>query len=316
MEQNKIKNQTILLLAFGLFSVSVASIFIKLCAAPALVIAAYRLTIASIFYLSFTRFKKGAILSAFNKSSFKMALISSLFLTLHFSTWISSLKFTSVASSVLLVQSTPIFVAIGSFIFLKEKPMLLTVIGAGIALAGSIIISLHDFSTEHTSLTGNLLAVGGAVGAAGYILAGRKLRATIDTLRYVTVVYSLTAVFLLLIALASRAPFFDYEVRTFVLLLAIAVFPQIIGHTSFNWALKYIDATTVSIVLLGEPIGASLLAFFLLGETLTWIKILGGMVILSGVMVVLIFERQPLKKATVKLERGRIDNTVFRKCVK
>lgn len=301
MHQNEIPRRTILILTFGLIAVSVASIFIKLCAAPALIIAAYRLIIASTFYVGLTRIRKGAILSTFNKSSFRMAVISSLFLTLHFSTWISSLKFTSVASSVLLVQSTPIFVAAGSVIFLKEKPMLLTVIGATIALAGSVIIGLYDFSMEQTSLTGNLLAVGGAVGAAGYILAGRKSRATIDTLRYVTVVYSLTAVFLLLIALASRAPFFDYDGRTFVLLFAIAIFPQIFGHTSFNWALKYINATTVSIILLGEPIGASLLAYFILGETLTLIKILGGMVILIGVTVVLVSEAKVRIVSTVKV---------------
>lgn len=287
MPQPTVKSRAILILGIGLISVSFASIFIKLCEAPALVIAAYRLTISSLFYLSFTRVKQGKIWSAFSKSQLKVIFISATFLTIHFATWITSLKFTSVASSVVLVQSSPIFVAFGSIIFLKERPSALMITGALIALFGTVVISVHDFSQDSSSLTGNLLAISGAVGAAGYLLAGRKLRAEIDTFRYVTAVYSITAILLLIITLMSGAPLFAYNSKVYLLFFAIAFFPQIIGHTSINWSLKFFSATAVSIIILGEPIGASILAFFILGEKLTLIKIIGGLVILSGVLIAL-----------------------------
>jgi drug/metabolite transporter (DMT)-like permease len=284
------KHQAIFVLGIGLIAISFASIFIKLCNAPSLVIAAYRLTIASVFYIIFTRIRSGPILTAYSRSQFKIVLISGVFLTVHFATWITSLKFTSVASSVVLVQSAPIFVAMGSFIFLKEKPSKLMLLGILIALAGSIIISAHDFSLDKNSLMGNLLAVAGAIGAAGYLLAGRKIRAEIDTFRYVTVVYSVTAILLLLLALLSGNSLVGYTPKTYLLLFAIAMIPQVIGHTTVNWALKYFSATAVAVIILGEPIGASFLALVILGETLSAVKIIGGVIILTGVIIAIVAE--------------------------
>jgi drug/metabolite transporter (DMT)-like permease len=282
------KHQAIIVLGIGLIAISFASIFIKLCDAPSLVIAAYRLTIASIFYIGFTRIRSGPILAVYSKSQLKLVLLSGIFLTIHFATWITSLKFTSVASSVVLVQSAPIFVAIGSFIFLRERPSKLTMLGILIALLGSVIISAHDFSLDKNSLVGNLLAVAGAIGAAGYLLAGRKLRAEIDTFRYVTAVYSVAAILLLLIAFLSKVSFVGYSSRTYLLFLAIALIPQIIGHTTVNWALKYFTATAVAVIILGEPIGASILALVILGETLSVVKIIGGLIILTGVTIAIL----------------------------
>lgn len=290
MEHSMNRSRVVIVIGVGLIAVSFASIFIKLCEAPSLVIAAYRLVIASVFYLGFTRMKLGPIWSPLSWSQRKVAFLSGLFLTLHFTTWITSLKFTSIASSAVLVQTAPIFVALGGFIFLKERPSIVVMLGMGITLAGSIVISTHDFSLEAGSIIGNLLAIGGAIGAAGYILAGRKLRASLDTLRYVSVVYSIAAVLLFLSATGSGASLLGYSLRNYLLLIAIAVVPQIIGHTSFNWALKYLSATTISIVLLGEPIGASILAVLILDERLSLIKIVGGLIIISGVTIVLMAE--------------------------
>ena len=290
MSNRTTNNRAILVLGVGLIAVSFASIFIKLCFAPALVIAAYRLTISSLFYLGFTRIKIGKIWNTFSRSQLKIIFISAVFLTIHFATWISSLKFTSVASSVVLVQSAPIFVACGSFIFLKERPSALMIAGILIALCGTIIISVYDYSQSSTSLTGNFLALGGAIGVAGYFLAGRKLRGEIDTFRYVSAVYSITAIMLLVLAFISGATLYGYNIKVYLLLFAIAIFPQIIGHTSLNWALKYFSATAISIAVLTEPIGASILAVFILGEQLTVVKIFWGIIILSGVLIALIAE--------------------------
>lgn len=287
----------VLVFIAGLVAISFASIFIKMCGAPSLTIAAYRLSIASIFYVLFTKLRLGPVWSTFSWSQRRIALISGIFLAIHFTTWITSLKFTSVASSVVLVQSAPIFVAIGSFLFLGERPSIFTAIGIGIALTGSVIIGIHDFSHDSTSIAGNLLAICGAIGAAGYMIAGRKLRAHIDTLHYVTAVYSVSAVLLLIFTLVSGTALTGYSMRDYMLLVAIAIVPQIIGHTIFNWGLRYVSATSISIILLGEPIGASLLALFILDEMLSPTKVIGGLVIILGVILVLSkeAEKEPLQ---------------------
>jgi len=279
-----------MILGIGLIAVSVSSILIKLCDAPALVIATYRLTIASVFYLGYTGIKQGKFWRTFTRGQLKTILISSIFLTIHFSTWITSLKYTSVASSVILVQSAPIFVAFGSFIFLKERPSGLLLLGAVIALFGSIMISILDYTSDKDAMTGNLLAIGGAIGAAGYLLSGRKIRSQINIFSYVSAVYSLTAVALMIMAILNGASFFKFSTEVYLLFLAIAIFPQIIGHTTLNWALKYFSATAISIAILAEPIGASIMAVFVLGEQLTVVKIFWGIVILIGVLIALVAE--------------------------
>ncbi len=295
-----INQKAIVVLGFGLMAISVASVLIKICAAPALVIAVYRLGFASVFYLAINRITRKPLLKNLDSGQIKVILISAVFLTIHFATWITSLKFTSVASSVVLVQSAPIFVAIGSVVFLKEKPSMLMILGIFLALVGTVIISVHDFSLDENSLTGNLLAIGGAIGAAGYLLSGRHLRKRLDTFQYVAVLYSVTTIFLLVLAFGRGEDLIHYDWRIFALFVAIAFFPQVIGHTSFNWALAFFSATTVSIVALGEPIGASILAYFFLGEKLTAVKVIGGVVILIGVSLAIISEGRGMSKPKIK----------------
>ncbi|MDZ7330497.1 MAG: DMT family transporter [candidate division KSB1 bacterium] len=284
--------QAVSVLGMGLIAISFASIFIKLCSAPSLVIAAYRLTIASAVYIIFTRIRYGPILSRFSKVQRLWALASGSFLALHFATWITSLKFTTVASSVVLVQSAPVFVAIGSILFLREKPTKLTLLGIVIAFGGTFLISAHDFSSDRSSLVGNLLAIAGAIGAAGYLLLGRKLRTEIATFQYVTIVYSVAAFWLLLFVGFSGSQLVGYDNQTYLLFIAIALIPQVIGHTTVNWALKYFSATAVAVIILGEPIGASILAVLILKEKISGMKILGGLIILTGVILALLGESQ------------------------
>ncbi len=251
--------------------------------------------IAAAFYLLVVGVRTGRLLPRIPRSQMKVALLSGVFLTIHFTTWIASLSLTSVASSVVLVQSAPVFVAIGSTLFLGEKPARLMITGILVTLAGSVLIGFHDFRLDGTSLAGNLLAVSGAIGAAGYIIAGRNLRRHLDTFTYVAAVYAISAVLLLLLAAGTGTPLTGFHGRTYLLLLAIAVFPQIIGHTAFNWGLEHLSATTISIILLGEPVGASILALFLLGEPLGIGRVTGGGVILCGVALVLLAESRGLR---------------------
>lgn len=284
------KGRVVPALILGLTAISFASILIKLCTAPALIIAFYRLSLAAVFYWGLARIKNRPVWQSLDGKQKKLTVLSGLFLAAHFAFWITSLEYTSVASSVVLVQSAPVFVVIGSMIFLKERPTFLMLIGIAVALAGAIVISAADFRAEHSSLIGNILAMSGALAIAGYLLIGRKLRPRIDTMIYVSVVYTSAAIVTFFLAVLSGNSFFHYNVQTFVFLAAIAFVPQVIGHTSFNWALKYFSAATVSIVALGEPIGASILALIILGERLTLLKILGGGVIIAGLCAVLISE--------------------------
>lgn len=292
MLNRKDKIHAAVFLALGLMSISVASILIKICAAPPLIISAYRLGIAAVFYTSAMKIQRLKIWHTLTKKQRYLAVGSGLFLSLHFITWITSLRFTSVASSVVLVQTAPIFVALGSYLLIHEKPTPVSISGVIIALAGSVIIALNDFSGTLSSLKGNLFALLGAVGAAGYFIIGRKLRTHVSTLHYVSAVYSIAAITTFLITLGAGHSMFNYDGNTFLLFFAIALFPQIIGHTSLNWALRHFTATTVSVIALAEPIGASILAFFFLHESLTFVKIFGGLIVLCGVVLTLIGEKK------------------------
>ncbi|HEX9652430.1 MAG TPA: DMT family transporter [bacterium] len=272
-----------LVLLIAILAVSGAAILIKLCDAPAMVIASYRLALSSLFFLTVSGLKKQNPLVAFGRADLRLALISGLFLCLHFATWISSLKFTSVANSVLFVSTSPIFVAIGSFLLLREKISGVVMVGIAIAIAGMVALSFNEAGSAENAGFGNTLALLGAIGGAGYFLIGRKLRARVDTIAYVAVVYSTTALLLLTLTVALNLSLTGYEPQAYLLFLLIALLPQVVGHTSFNWALKHVSATMVALVTLGEPIGASILAFFVLGEKIAAFQVVGGSLILAGV---------------------------------
>lgn len=285
------------ILVTGVIALSFASILIKLCDAPAMVIASYRLALAAVFFIASAGIRKRNPFSSFGQRDWLIAGLSSVFLSLHFATWITSLKYTTVAISVVLVSTAPIFVALGSVLILRERPQKWMIAGIGLTLLGCIIMSSVDFEAigEH-ALGGSLLALAGAIGGAGYFLAGRDLRSRVDTVTYVVVVYSLTAVQLLMVTLLMSEPLFGYELTTYVLFVAIAFVPQVIGHTTLNWALKRLSATAVAVTALGEPIGATILAFMILGEKITVIQAIGGILILAGVALTLRVETQTAKR--------------------
>lgn len=297
MKQNVSLLRVVLILSCGLVAISFSSIFTKMCSAPAMTITFYRLGISSVLYFFLSQ-KEGAHWQAFQSHHIKWAVLSGLALALHFATWISSLSYTSVSSSTVLVVTSPVWVALGSAIFLREKLPWLMALGILFTLSGSIIISGADFAIDPSALIGNLLAIAGAVCAAVYLVIGRKLRADISTFQYVTVVYGTAAIFAVFFMILFKAPFYGFEWQTWALLFGIALLPQVVGHTSFNWALKYFSATVVSIFSLGEPIGATLLAWLLLGEKVQSVQLVGGIIILVGVLI------------SLKAEAGRIQSNI------
>jgi drug/metabolite transporter (DMT)-like permease len=272
-----------LFLPIGIIAVSTASIFIKLCDAPALVIAAYRMTLASLFLLPFASHKK--IWRSWKGSELRWLIFSGIFLALHFAFWIASLKFTSVASSVVLVSTNPLFVGIGAWLFFKEPIGLNLILGIILSVLGSGLISFGDVSISKETMMGDGLALLGAITASGYLLVGRKMRKGQDLLSYIFPVYSVAGLVLNVLSLFFQKPFFGYSSSTYLFLFLLALIPQLIGHTTFNWALKYLPASLVAIAILGEPVGSTILAFFILGEGLTPLKILGGILIFAGILI-------------------------------
>ncbi len=272
-------------LPIGIIAISTASIFVKLCDAPALIIATYRMILASLMLVPFACYKK--TWRGWEKNEMGWLLLSGLFLSLHFAFWIASLKYTSVASSVVLVTTHPIFVGIGSWLLLRERIGMNLALGIVLSVLGSGLISYGDLSLSKEAWIGDGFALLGAIAASGYLLIGRKMRRDQNLFSYIFPVYSTAGLILILFSLIFREPFFGYSPPTYLFLLFLALIPQLIGHTTFNWALKYLPASMVAITILGEPIGSTILAYFILGEGLTLLKILGGVFIFAGILIAL-----------------------------
>ena len=270
----------------SIVAVSTASIIIRISAAAPLAIAAYRMIFASLLLLPFFLHGGGVErLRASGRRGFITLMAVGVVLAVHFASWISSLSLTSVASSVIFVHADPIFVAVVSHFVLRERVTRRRLLGILIAFAGAIVIAVGDLSLGETNLYGDILALIGALMLGVYILSGRRIRQSLDLVSYVTPVYGASAAALAVGCVLTGTPLAPYPPREYLLFLAIAVVPMIFGHTVYNWALRYVEAPVVSISLLGEPVGATLLAFLILGEAPTPGVLVGGLVTLLGIYV-------------------------------
>jgi drug/metabolite transporter (DMT)-like permease len=287
---------------FGILAVSTASIFIRFAQmeATSLVIAAWRLTVASIILIPVAAATHKRELTSLTRNELLLALLSGVFLALHFAAWITSLQYTTVASSVVLVSTIPLWVALFSPFTINEPIRRAVLIGLILALLGGMVVgisdscsisggriicpSLADFMRGRAFL-GDLLAICGAIAGAGYLLIGRKLRAKMSLISYISLVYGMAAIVLVIIMFSARENPFGYSPPIYLWLILLALVPQLIGHSTFNWALGYLSAAFVSITLLGEPIGSIILAYFILHEKPTLIKLIGGGLILVGIYI-------------------------------
>jgi len=290
----------ILALSLGILFVSTASIFIRFAQgeASSLVIAGIRLLIAAVILIPIALVKYRNEFAVLTKKDLRKAALSGLFLALHFASWTTSLEYTSVASSVVLVTTTPLWVAILSPIILKEPIRKSVLIGLVISISGGVVVGLgHACSFAEGRLVcqlgtlggrvmlGNFLALFGAWMAAGYMLMGRQLRKKLDTVPYISLVYGVAALILVIFMLIQGEPIWGYSRGTYLWLMALGIFPMLLGHSLFNWALKYISAAYVSLMLLGEPIGTMLLAYFFLKESPTALEGVGAVLILGGIII-------------------------------
>lgn len=272
-----------LALISGVLAVSTGAIFAKLAEAPALVIAAYRVGLASLILAPIAWWQARDELLGLEKKDYMLALLSGFFLALHFSTWISSLSYTSVANSVVLVNTNPLWVGILTPLISKDRLTLMTKIGIVISVIGGAIIGAGDFATGGQALWGDFLALLGSICAAVYLLLGRNLRRKLSLLAYVIICYGSAAIILWVLVIALGLQVVGFSSGTYAAFAGMALISQIIGHTSYNWALKWFSASLIAVSLLGEPIGATIIAYIIFDETLTWTKLIGGSLILAAI---------------------------------
>ncbi len=279
------------MLLLAVAAISLAAPFIRLAQAPSLAIAFLRLALSAILLAPFALAREGKTMASFQSQEWLLLALSGFFLALHFATWISSLALTSVASSVVIVATQPIFAALLSFLFLREKMPWLSVLGLGLAIGGSAVIGAGDFSGGSKPLLGDLLSLAGAIFVAGYLLVGRVLRRSLPALAYIFPVYLFAALFLGLICLVTRTPLGPFPSSTYLWIFLLALVPQTLGHSLYNWALRHVKAYVVGVAVLGEPIGASILAVVLFKELPGPASFLGAGLILIGVFLALYKER-------------------------
>ena len=300
-EEKPSLTRLLIAISIAILAVSTSSIFIRFAQeeASSLAIAASRLLLASLFLAPPALIKHRAELRNLSRKDLALGLLSGIFLAIHFATWFTSLEFTTITNSVVLVSTSPLWVAILAPIFLKEKLTKSIIFGMILTLAGGTIIGFSEGCIWNSGIVcasrsgfelaeasrGNFLALAGAWAIAGYLLIGRNLRAKMALIPYIFLVYGMSAIAMLVILFFSGETLFGYSPITYLWLLLIAIFPQLIGHSTYNWALRYLPVALVAVTTLGEPIGSSILAFVILKEIPTTLQIIGGILILAGIYV-------------------------------
>lgn len=274
------------ILAAAVACVSCGSILVKLAQAPALAIAFYRVGLASLLLAPFAARAARASWPRLEWRHIAALAASGVALALHFATWISSLSYTSVAASVLLVNTTPLFsVALARFV-LREHVRGAVLSATALALAGAGLIAYGDWSTGPAPLHGDLLALAGAFTLSVYHVAGRGLRDALPLEAYVLGVWSVAALALAACAAAGGAALHGYGARTWLVFVGLAVVPTLGGHGLVNRSLRALPAPTVGLFMLGEPVGATLLAWLLWGEVPGAFTLAGGVVVIGALALV------------------------------
>lgn len=273
-------------LVLAVLGTSSGAVLVRLAESPAPVTAFWRLAFSVLALAPFLVIGRGwRAWMSLERGQVGLLGLAGLCLAAHFLSWFRSLDFTSVASSTVLVSSHPLFVGLLSAWLLGESPNREEWIGLSLAVAGALVIGWGDFLSGPDPLLGDFLALLAAGLGAAYFVIGRKLRGTLDLLPYVVPVYGIAALVCLARASAGGMQIAGWPAQTWWALAGLAAGPTLLGHTGLNWALRHVRAYVVSVVLLFEPLGATLLAILVLGrgEIPGWNTLFGGTAILTGV---------------------------------
>jgi drug/metabolite transporter (DMT)-like permease len=274
----------VVLLGIGVVAVAFSSILIRLADAPALSIAFYRNAIAAavVVPLAATRYRDE--LRSLERRQWAIAIMAGAFLAAHFALWVPSLEYTTVAASTVLVTTQPVWVALIGRV-LGENVSRRGLIGIALSLVGAVVISGGDLGLSRRAAFGDVLALLGAVMAAAYFVSGRSVRRRLSLVPYVAIAYATCAALLAVIVGVAGQPFSGFPAKVWLLFALMALIPQFLGHTVFNYLLAEVEASVVAIAVTGEPVGATLLAFAFFGELPRWTAFAGGALILAGIYV-------------------------------
>lgn len=276
-------------LGLGVLIVSSSSIMTRYAQAAgvsSLSISAIRLLLASVMLMPFAFARSFPEIRAISGRDLLLAFAAGGLLAAHFATWISSLAYTSVASSTALVTTNPIWIAAASVVLFHERMPKGLIAAIGFALCGSVLIFLAEGGAggaQPDPPLGNTLALIGSLAVSGYLLIGRALRRRLSLLAYVWLVYTSAAIALVVVALIAQEPLWGFSPAAWAFLFGLALGPQLMGHTIFNWALKQVSATVIALAILGEPIGSAILALLLFDEGFSRLQIAGFALLLVGI---------------------------------
>lgn len=276
-------------LGCGLLAISFGAILARYAQGyglPSLTIATMRLGIAALLITPLALWQSHRALRAIDRRKALLIAGAGVFLALHFATWISSLEYTSVASSTALVTTNLLWIGLASFFIFGEKPGRLMSTGIVISLSGSLLIFWSDYQSSPSGsqpLLGNFLAIFGSWCFSAYLLIGRHLRATLPLPAYIWLAYGSAAVFLLSACLISGTPITGFSGSAWLVAIGMAVGPQLLGHTAYNWSLKHVSPTFIAVVTLGEPVGSALMAWLFFGESFALIQGTGFALLLLGI---------------------------------
>jgi drug/metabolite transporter (DMT)-like permease len=290
-----------LALVIGVLAVSASAIFVKLTSAPAPVIAFYRLFFSTVLIAPLFLMKSLGEVKSMSKKDWGFSAIAGVFLAFHFILWFESLNFTSVASSVVLVTLQPLFAFIGTYLFFKEKVSKVALFSGVVAIVGSVIISWGDFQISGLALFGDILALAACAMITAYLLFGQGIRKRHSLTLYTFIVYGISSVTLLIYCLLLQYPLAPYPMTDWYYFLLQALVPTLLGHSLFNWALKWVSTNTISIMILFEPVGAIILAYYILGENVILSQLIGGAVIMVGIIIFLL--EKPLGNMAIKVRK-------------
>lgn len=268
----------------GVISVAMSAIFVKMTTSDAGVTAFYRMLFSILLMAPVFLYSYLPELRKLSRRDWVFSAIAGVFLAFHFILWFESLNYTSVASSTVLVTLQPLFAFAGTYFFFKERLSIKTLLSGAIAIAGSIVIAYGDFQISGSALFGDILALIACALITAYLLFGQDVRKRLSLVTYTFVVYSFSTITLFFYIIIKGESFGPYPASEWMWFILLALIPNLLGHTLFNWAVKWVSTNVISIAILFEPVGAAILAYFILGELVTTTQIIGGSIVIAGLL--------------------------------
>ena len=294
MSRGNTSKSIVLPLIISIVAISFAAIFVKWSNAPATILSMYRMILACLLLVPIVLFKRKEF-QKLTRREWSLLFLSGLFLALHFALWFGSLKLTTVASSTIILALQPIISLIGGTILFKERTTKAALMTMGIAVFGAIMVGWGDFGLSKNAIIGDILSFLSVIVVVGYLLIGQSVVKKVSHWIYSFCVFGFAAIALIVYNVVTQVNLGGYDSKEWGIFVLLAVVPTI-SHLINNWLMNYVNATTISMSILGEPVGATILAAIFLGERLVGWQIVGGILVLLGVFLFLTQQLQRNRK--------------------